>query len=148
MARCTLTGKKKGSAKLEITLASGLTKTVTVKVQKTAVKTSKVKVAEKKLTVKKGEKASLKATVAPFTSAQKLTYTSSNKKVATVSKNGVVTGEEGRHGKDHRQVRQQEGHSDDHGAEDKDDGDHRCREHHGKEGQDLQPEGKGRSEEQ
>lgn len=88
---CTLTGKKKGSAKLEITLASGLTKTVTVKVQKTAVKTSKVKVAEKKLTVKKGEKASLKATVAPFTSAQKLTYTSSNKKVATVSKNGVVT---------------------------------------------------------
>ena len=88
---CTLTGKKKGSAKLEITLASGLTKTVTVKVQKTAVKTSKVKVAEKKLTVKKGEKASLKAAVAPFTSAQKLTYTSSNKKVATVSKNGVVT---------------------------------------------------------
>lgn len=88
---CILTGKKKGSAKLEITLASGLTKTVTVKVQKTAVKTSKVKVAEKKLTVKKGEKASLKATVAPFTSAQKLTYTSSNKKVATVSKNGVVT---------------------------------------------------------
>ena len=88
---CILTGKKKGSAKLKITLASGLTKTVTVKVQKTAVKTSKVKVAEKKLTVKKGEKASLKATVAPFTSAQKLTYTSSNKKVATVSKNGVVT---------------------------------------------------------
>ena len=88
---CALTGKKKGSAKLEITLASGLTKTVTVKVQKTAVKTSKVKVAEKKLTVKKGEKASLKATVAPFTSAQKLTYTSSNKKVATVSKNGIVT---------------------------------------------------------
>ena len=88
---CILTGKKKGSAKLEITLASGLTKTVTVKVQKTAVKTRKVKVAEKKLTVKKGEKASLKATVAPFTSAQKLTYTSSNKKVATVSKNGVVT---------------------------------------------------------
>ena len=88
---CTLTGKKKGSAKLEITLASGLTKTVTVKVQTASVKTSKVTVAEKKLTVKKGEKASLKATVAPFTSAQKLTYISSNKKVATVSKNGVVT---------------------------------------------------------
>ena len=88
---CTLKGLKKGSAKLEITLASGLTKIVTVKVQRAAVKTSKVKVAEKKLTVKKGEKASLKATVAPFTSAQKLTYTSSNKKVATVSKNGVVT---------------------------------------------------------
>lgn len=88
---CALTGKKKGSAKLEITLASGLTKTVTVKVQTAAVKTSKVTVTEKKLTVKKGEKASLKATVAPFTSAQKLTYTSSNKKVATVSKNGIVT---------------------------------------------------------
>lgn len=88
---CTLTGKKKGSAKLEITLASGLKKKVTVKVQTAAVKTSKVTVAEKKLTVKKGEKASLKPVVTPFTSSQKLTYTSSNKKVATVSKSGVIT---------------------------------------------------------
>ena len=30
--------------------------------------------------------------VTPFTSKQKVTYTTSNKKIVTVSKNGVVTG--------------------------------------------------------
>ena len=34
----------------------------------------------------------LKPVVKPFTSKQKVTYTSSNKKVATVSSKGVVTG--------------------------------------------------------
>lgn len=88
---CTLKGLKKGSAKLEITLASGMVKTITVKVQTTAVKTSKVNVSQKKLTVQKGAKASLNPVVTPFTSRQKVTYTSSNKKVATVTKSGVIT---------------------------------------------------------
>ena len=89
---CKLTAKKAGTAKLQITLASGLKKTVTVKVQKAAVKTTKVTVESTKVTVKKGKKVTLKPVVAPFTSKQKVTYTTSNKKVATVSKNGVVTG--------------------------------------------------------
>ena len=89
---CKLTAKKAGTAKLQITLASGLKKTVTVKVQKTAVKTTKVTVANTKVTVKKGKKVALKPVVKPFTSKQKVTYTSSNKKVATVSSKGVVTG--------------------------------------------------------
>ena len=42
--------------------------------------------------VKKGKKVTLKPVVTPFTSKQKVTYTSSNKKVATVSAKGVVTG--------------------------------------------------------
>lgn len=88
---CTLKGLKKGSAKLEITLASGMMKIVTVKVQSGAVKTTKVSVPAKKLTVQKGAKASLKPVVTPFTSLQKVTYTSSNKKVATVTKRGVIT---------------------------------------------------------
>ena len=88
---CTIKGLKKGSAKLEITLASGMRKTITVKVQPGAVKTTKVTVPAKKLTVQKGAKASLKPVVTPFTSLQKVTYTSSNKKVATVTKSGVIT---------------------------------------------------------
>ena len=88
---CTLKGLKKGSAKLEITLASGMMKIITVKVQPSAVKTAKVTVPAKKLTVQKGTKASLKPVVTPFTSLQKVTYTSSNKKVVTVTKRGVIT---------------------------------------------------------
>ena len=89
---CKLTAKKAGTAKLQITLASGLKKTVKVKVQKAAVKTTKVTVAKTKVTVKKGKKVTLKPVVTPFTSRQKVIYTSSNKKVATVSSKGVVTG--------------------------------------------------------
>lgn len=89
---CKLTAKKAGTAKLQITLASGLKKNVTIKVQKSAVKTTKVTVASRKVTIQKGKKTALKSVVTPFTSRQKVTYTSSNKKVATVSKKGVVTG--------------------------------------------------------
>ena len=77
--------------KLQITLASGLKKTVKVKVQTVAVKTSKITVS-KNVTVRKGKRVTLKPVVTPFTSRQKVTYTSSNKKIATVSSNGVVTG--------------------------------------------------------
>lgn len=88
---CKITGKKRGTAKLQITLASGLKKTVKVKVQTAAVKTSKITVS-KKVTVQKGKRVTLKPVVTPFTSSQKVTYTSSNKKIATVSSKGVVTG--------------------------------------------------------
>ena len=88
---CKITGKKSGTAKLQITLASGLKKTVKVKVQPAAVKTSKITVS-KNVTVQKGKRVKLKPVVTPFTSSQKVTYTSSNKKIATVSSKGVVTG--------------------------------------------------------
>ena len=88
---CKITGKKRGTAKLQITLASGLKKTVKVRVQTAAVKTSKITVS-KNVTVKKGKRVTLKPVVTPFTSRQKVTYTSSNKKIATVSSKGVVTG--------------------------------------------------------
>ena len=88
---CKITGKKRGTAKLQITLASGLKKTVKVKVQTVAVKTSKITVS-KNVTVQKGKRVTLKPVVTPFTSRQKVTYTTSNKKIATVSSKGVVTG--------------------------------------------------------
>ena len=83
-------GKKTGKAKLTITLKSGLKKTVTVKVQKKDVKTTKIVGVTRNLTLKKGKKAVLKPTVQPFTSKQKLRYSSNKKKVATVSSKGVI----------------------------------------------------------
>lgn len=88
---CKLTGVKKGNAELEITLASGLKKTVTVKVQAKTVTTSRISGLAKKMTVKKGGKTTLKPVITPATSQQKVTYSSSNKSVATVSSKGVIT---------------------------------------------------------
>ena len=93
-----VTGKKAGTAKITVKLASGYSTWFTVKVQKAAVKTTSVKVinkatgktAAKKITLKRGGKLNLQASVTPVTSSQKVTYTSSNKKVATVSAKGAV----------------------------------------------------------
>ena len=75
--------RKKDHAVLTITLKSGLKKTVKVNVQKTAVKTKKIQGLSKTLTLKKGSSVKLKPVLKPLTSQQKLTYTSSNKKVVT-----------------------------------------------------------------
>lgn len=89
---CTITAQKKtGSAKITITLASGLKKTITVKVQKKAVQTAKISGLSKKIRLKIGKKVTLKPVISPITSAQKVSYSSSNKKIASVSKNGVIT---------------------------------------------------------
>ena len=84
-------GKKKGSAKLTITLKSGLKKTVTVKVQKTKVKTKKIQNLTKTIVLKKGNKTTLKPVLNPLTSQQGIRYYSSKKSVARVSSKGVIT---------------------------------------------------------
>ena len=84
-------GKKTGKATLTITLASGLQKKVTVKVQKKTVATSKITGLQKKVTLKKGKKLTLKPSRTPITSTQKFTFKSSNKKIANVSSKGVIT---------------------------------------------------------
>ena len=82
--------KKAGTAKITITLASGLKKTFKVKVQKALVKTTKIVVVSKKIRLKKKGKFDLETKILPISSTQKVTYTTSNKKIATV-KNGVIT---------------------------------------------------------
>lgn len=84
-------GKKKGKATITVTLKSGLKKNITVTVQKTAVKTTKISGVAKKLKLKRKQSATLKPVVAPLTSLQKVTYKSSNKKVATVNSKGKIT---------------------------------------------------------
>lgn len=82
--------KKTGTAKVTITLASGLKKILTIKVQAGAVKTSKITGLKSKLTLKKGKSVTLKPTITPITSTQKVTYKTSKKKVATVTSKGVI----------------------------------------------------------
>ena len=84
-------GKKNGTAKITVTLASGKKATLKVKVQSPRVNTTKIKGLKSKVILKKGEKLTLKPAISPLTSQDKVTYTSSNKKVATVSKKGVIT---------------------------------------------------------
>lgn len=85
-------GKKKGSAVVTVTLASKKTASFKVTVQKAAVKTTKI-TTTKSLTLAKGatyKKLASSIAVTPVTSKEKVTYSSSNKKVATVSSKGVI----------------------------------------------------------
>ena len=45
-----------------------------------------------KVTVARNKKLTLKPVISPITSQEKVTYSSSNKKIATVSSSGVITG--------------------------------------------------------
>lgn len=83
-------GKKTGKAKLTVKLRSGLSKTIWVKVQKKKVKTSKISGLKRKVTLDKGKTLKLKPVLNPVTSQDKISYKSSKKSVATVSRKGVV----------------------------------------------------------
>ena len=92
--KITVKGVKKGTSKLTITLASGKTRTYKVKVVTGTVKTKGVtvtSVTEQKLTLNVKKTHTLKSELKPFTSTQKLTYKSSNKKIAKVSSKGKIT---------------------------------------------------------
>lgn len=86
----TLKAKKTGTTTLVIKLVSGMEKTVKVRVQKKKVKTSRITIETKKVTLKKGKKLKLKPMLMPITSQQKLTFKSAKKKVAKVNAKGVV----------------------------------------------------------
>ena len=88
---CTITaGKKTGKATITVTLKSGLKKNIVIAVQKKAVKTTKITGVMKSASLKKGKTLTLKPAVTPLTSLQKVTYKSSNKKVAIVTSKGVI----------------------------------------------------------
>ena len=82
--------KQKGTAKITITLKSGKKATLKIKVQSSKVQTTDLKNLKSKVTVKKGGRLTLKPIVFPITSQEKVTYISSDKKVATVNSKGVI----------------------------------------------------------
>lgn len=84
-------GKKTGKAVITITLKSGLTKKISVTVQKKAVTAKKITSIPKKLNLKTKKKAVLKPVLNPITCTNKVTYKTSNKKVATINSKGQIT---------------------------------------------------------
>ena len=84
--------KKSGSAKVSAYLASGKVLTVTVIVQKKAVKTTALRDVPKRLTLRRGRTVKLQPIRLPVTSREKITYKSANTRIANVSKKGVITG--------------------------------------------------------
>lgn len=88
---CVITAQKKnGKAYITINLKSGLQKKVKITVQGSNVKTKSIKGISKSAVLEKRKTLTLKPVLNPFTSMDKITYATSNKKVASVSKKGVV----------------------------------------------------------
>ena len=91
--------KKAGKTTITVKLASGKTAKFTVKVQKADVATTSLTVMNKAtgkkmpktVSLKAKKKLALTATVAPVTSKQKVTYSTSDKSIATVNAKGVIT---------------------------------------------------------
>ena len=82
---------RNGSAKITVTLRSGKRATLKVKVQSGKVRTTKISGLKSSMTLKKDQKTTLKPVISPLTSTEKVTYATSNKKIATVSSKGVIT---------------------------------------------------------
>ena len=80
---------KEGPAVITVTLASGKTAKVTVTVK--MIRTTKLTKVPKTLSLTTGKKYTLKPVVTPSNSQEKVTYKSSNTKIATVSSTGVIT---------------------------------------------------------
>ena len=80
---------KEGNAVITVTLASGKTAKVTVTVK--MIRTTKLTKVPKTLSLTTGKKYTLKPVVTPSNSQEKITYKSSNTKIATVSSTGVIT---------------------------------------------------------
>lgn len=85
-------GKKAGkTAVITVRTAAGARASFKVKLQKAAVKTSKLVVSTREIRLKRKAKYTVAGKVYPITSSDKIKYSSSNKKIVTVSSKGVIT---------------------------------------------------------
>lgn len=90
-AKGVLNAKKTGIATITVTTKFGATAKCKVTVQTSAVVTKSLKLGASKLSVKKGKTAAITVARNPVNATDKITFTSSNTKIASVSKAGVVT---------------------------------------------------------
>lgn len=82
--------KKTGKTIITATLESGVTVDISLTVQSKAVKTKKLSVNKTTVNLTKGGTFTIKANKTPFNSKDTVKFSSSNKKVATVSKKGKI----------------------------------------------------------
>ena len=85
-----LTALRKGTAVITVTSQKGAKASCKIKVQKGKVATKKIRLKKTCVELKKGKSFSIKYTRTPLTANDKLSYKTSNKKVATVSASGKV----------------------------------------------------------
>ena len=83
--------KKTGKAKITVTTAAGASATFTVKVQSKKVTAKKIVGFKKTVKLKKGGKYQISRDVSPVTTPDKMKFKSSDKKIASVSKKGLIT---------------------------------------------------------
>ena len=89
---CKITAKSKtGTVKITAKLSGGQTRTLTVKVQKSAVACTSISGIPSSLRLKKGATYKLKASISPITCIQKVSYSSSKKSIAKVNSSGKIT---------------------------------------------------------
>lgn len=88
----SLKGKRKGTAYVTVTMKSGVSQSFRVKVQKKKVTTKKLSVTSgRKVRIRRGKRAVIKTALTPVTTQDKITFKSSKKAVASVSRRGVIT---------------------------------------------------------
>lgn len=85
-----ITAKKAGKTTITVTMKSGATASCKVTVQKEKVSTKKLTLSAKSVTLKKGKSITVTVSRNPVTATEKITWTTSDKKVAVV-KNGKIT---------------------------------------------------------
>ena len=90
-SRGKIKGIRIGNTRITVTLASGKKATVKVKVQKNAVATQKLTVSPSRISLKLKKTYKLKISRSPLTTVERITYRSSNSKVASVNSKGVIT---------------------------------------------------------
>lgn len=86
-----ITAKKTGNTTITVKTRKGASAKLTVKVVKSKVTTKSIKADVSKLTLKKGKSRRLNVTRNPVTATEKITYETSNKRVADVNKSGKIT---------------------------------------------------------
>ncbi len=88
---CIVTaGKKTGKASITAITAGNKEIVFQIKVQKKKIKTKKIQIESKKITLSAGETMQLEPVLYPVTSTDKVKYRSKNKKVVTVTGKGVL----------------------------------------------------------
>ena len=81
---------KTGKTTITVTMKSGATATCKVTVQKKKVVTKSLSISDKKVTLQKGKSIKLTVKRNPISATEKITWSSSNKNIATVSSKGKV----------------------------------------------------------
>ena len=84
-------GKRPGKTYVTVVMSTGEAAKIKVTVQKGKIKTKSISGLKKKVSINKGKTLKLTPVLSPQTSQEKISYSSSNKKVATVSSKGVIT---------------------------------------------------------